>query len=544
MTIVLDQRGTEAQWLALSRPLRSGETAKVINPAGSQYPDLVKYGTGAMFAATPYAASTASDAPVPTAFSSLIDFRSNKSMPVSSYYAQAGAINFTKDTTGAVPNYGTTILLLADGNPITFTGFEMIGAGATATAGQKQVIDFVWSGGLAFASVALGAATVVTPSIPTNSSVPVISGTTTQGQTLTTTTGTWTNTPTTYAYQWRRGGTAISGATSSTYTLVSADVGTVITVAVIATNAGGSSTAAISAGTATIAAPATPVPVNSVAPAISGTAQVGQTLTVSNGTWSNTPTSYAYQWKRAGTNISGATAQTYVPVTADVGNTLTCAVTASNANGAGTAATSAATAAVTAASLPTISDSSTGRADSTGSTASMGPNWETMNGAVMGIRDSLWDVESFKTTGIRGGATLQCNSANGTYTFDLYTGQYSKGQGVLLRRIDDNNFLYTQVQADRVILNAGVAGTLYQIKQIIGGDYSDYTVKRQCSVTLNGANITVVTPGGANLVVTASDFATASSGGPVTANTTGTKFGFTDISQYDGRYNNFNFVPA
>jgi hypothetical protein len=61
--------------------------------------------------------------------------------------------------------------------------------------------------------------------------------------------------------------------------------------------------------------------------------------------------SFAYQWNRAGTPISGATASTYVPVSADVGNTLTISVTATNGAGPSAPATSAATAAVTASNI-------------------------------------------------------------------------------------------------------------------------------------------------------------------------------------------------
>lgn len=86
-------------------------------------------------------------------------------------------------------------------------------------------------------------------------------------------------------------------------------------------------------------------PVNSVAPAVSGTAQVGQTLTSTTGTWSNTPTGYSYQWKAAGGNV-GTDQNTYVPVVGDIGATITCTVTASNADGPGTPAESAATSAV------------------------------------------------------------------------------------------------------------------------------------------------------------------------------------------------------
>lgn len=89
---------------------------------------------------------------------------------------------------------------------------------------------------------------------------------------------------------------------------------------------------------------ADPVPTNTVAPAISGTRVVGQTLTTTNGTWSNAPTSYAYRWQRDSgsgfADISGATSSTYVLQNADVGFPVRCMVTASNASGAGTPAPS------------------------------------------------------------------------------------------------------------------------------------------------------------------------------------------------------------
>lgn len=87
------------------------------------------------------------------------------------------------------------------------------------------------------------------------------------------------------------------------------------------------------------------LPVNSVAPAITGTAQVGQTLTLTNGTWSNTPDAYARIWKRAGVVIAGATGTTYVPVTGDIGAVISASVTATNL-GVSAVANSNATAAV------------------------------------------------------------------------------------------------------------------------------------------------------------------------------------------------------
>jgi virginiamycin B lyase len=79
-------------------------------------------------------------------------------------------------------------------------------------------------------------------------------------------------------------------------------------------------------------------PSNTAAPAITGTAAVGQTLTCSQGSWSGSPVkSYAYQWLRNGTAISAATRSTYTVSTADRLQTLTCQVTATNVAGQATA---------------------------------------------------------------------------------------------------------------------------------------------------------------------------------------------------------------
>lgn len=93
-------------------------------------------------------------------------------------------------------------------------------------------------------------------------------------------------------------------------------------------------------------------PVNTVAPAITGTAQVGETLTLSNGTWAGSPSpSYTRRWQISDdgldgwTNISGATATTYSPVEGDVGKFLRGVVTATNTSGV-VSAVSAATDAV------------------------------------------------------------------------------------------------------------------------------------------------------------------------------------------------------
>lgn len=110
--------------------------------------------------------------------------------------------------------------------------------------------------GTATASVTIGAPV---GAIPTNSTAPSITGSAVQGQTLAAITGAWANTPTSYAYRWLRGATAISGATGSTYVLQAGDVGSQIRVGVIATNATGSSAEALSAQTAVVTTSEVPV---------------------------------------------------------------------------------------------------------------------------------------------------------------------------------------------------------------------------------------------------------------------------------------------
>lgn len=80
-------------------------------------------------------------------------------------------------------------------------------------------------------------------------------------------------------------------------------------------------------------------PINTVAPVVTGTATVGQTLSCTTGTWDAAPAAitYTYQWQRNTSNIGGATGSTYVLKGADIGNTVRCVVTATNAAGSASA---------------------------------------------------------------------------------------------------------------------------------------------------------------------------------------------------------------
>ena len=177
---------------------------------------------------------------------------------------------------------------------------------------------------------------------PQNTSLPTISGTAREESTLTANNGNWSNTPTSFTYQWQRcdsGGascTAITGATEKTYKVATADVEKRLRVVVTAVNADGQTPATSPPSLLVSSAKG---PVNTAAPTISGTAQVGEELSTTTGTWTGGVQSYSYQWQRcdaAGAScgaITDATARVYGVRTIDTGNTLRVVVTAKNASG-------------------------------------------------------------------------------------------------------------------------------------------------------------------------------------------------------------------
>jgi hypothetical protein len=149
-----------------------------------------------------------------------------------------------------------------------------------------------------------------------------------------------------FSYQWKRcssagaGCTTIAGASGGKYVLTSADIGNTIRVTVTATTPDGSAPGT-SLPTTVITATA---PQNLAPPTIDGEFVVGETLTASPGTWRGSNPVFTYQWQKCdahGTasscaNISGATANVYVPAPGDVGATLRVLVTATNSLGSAT----------------------------------------------------------------------------------------------------------------------------------------------------------------------------------------------------------------
>jgi hypothetical protein len=154
----------------------------------------------------------------------------------------------------------------------------------------------------------------------------------------------WSTPKLTYKYQWYRGASKISGATSSTYKPTTSDRGSLLKVSITASRSGFPSKSAESAA-ANYTLTASTVPV------ITGTAQVGQSLSVNTPTYSTVggaapSATVSYQWYRSGSAISGATSSTYALVSADYGKKMTVKVTGSLDGYIAHAQTSASTATV------------------------------------------------------------------------------------------------------------------------------------------------------------------------------------------------------
>ena len=162
-----------------------------------------------------------------------------------------------------------------------------------------------------------------------------------------------------FRYQWLADDSPIDGATAATYTLADADVGNTIKVTLTFTDDASNNEDLTSAATAAVE----PKPNRAAtgAPTITGTVQVGQTLTVDTSGIADedglTSVSYSYQWSSndgvSDSDIPDATNGTYTPVAADVGRTIRVAVTFTDDRGNEETLTSAATTAV-AATVPGI----------------------------------------------------------------------------------------------------------------------------------------------------------------------------------------------
>ena len=288
-------------------------------------------------------------------------------------------------------------------------------------------------------------ATVAAKSNSPATGQPTISGTPQVDETLTADTSGIADadglTSATFSYQWIRsdGGTHsdIEGATNSTYELQADDEGKTVKVRVTFTDDGGNEETLTSAATATVAArpnnPATGLP------AISGTAQVDETLTADTNGIADadglTSATFSYQWiandGTTDTDISGATGRTYALDADDEGKTVKVRVTFTDDASNQETLTSAATAEVAAkpnspaTGAPTISG-----------TAQVG---ETLTADTTGIGDADGlesAVLGYQWTRTHGGTNSDIEGATGS-TYTLGSNEVGKSINVRVDFTDD-----------------------------------------------------------------------------------------------------------
>lgn len=170
---------------------------------------------------------------------------------------------------------------------------------------------------------------------PVNEELPVITGSATVGSTLVSSNGVWSANGVTntflLSFQWMRQGQEIFGANTYQYIPVIDDVDYPVYCRVRAEN----QVSIEEVFTANTAPVQFALGGNNV-PVITGTAQVGQTLECSEGSWPFQTTSVQYEWIRVvqpGSNVrvqSLSGNNIYYCKTADIGNTIKCKVVATS----------------------------------------------------------------------------------------------------------------------------------------------------------------------------------------------------------------------
>ena len=267
-------------------------------------------------------------------------------------------------------------------------------------------------------SLTSAATAAVTAANSPATGAPTITGTAQVEETLTaSTTGISDSdglTNATFTYQWIKldsnlNDSDISGATSSTYTLVAGDADTGIKVQVSFTDDRGNTESLTSVVTAAVTAVNSPA---TGALTISGTAQAGETLTASTTGITDsdglTNATFTYQWLADDAAISGATGSTYTLVAADSGKAIKVQVSFTDDRGNTESLTSVVTAAVTAVNSPatgaltisgtaqageTLTASTTGITDSDGLTnATFTYQWLADDAAISGATGSTYTL--------------------------------------------------------------------------------------------------------------------------------------------------------
>ncbi len=311
------------------------------------------------------------------------------------------------------------------------------------------------------------------------------------------------------SYQWKKNGTAIAGATASSYT----------TPATVQTDNGASFTVTVSNGAGSVTSSAAMLTVNpaAVAPAIttqpqSQTVTAGQTATFSVGASGTAPLSY--QWKRNGTAITGATSASYTtPATVQTDNGASFTVTVSN--GAGSVTSSAAMLTVNPAAVaPAITTQPQSQTVTAGQTAtfSVGASgtaplsyqWKRNGTAITGATSASYTTPA--TVQTDNGASFTVTVSNGAGSVTSSAAMLTVNPAAVAPAITTQPQSQTVTAGQTATFSVGASGTAplsYQWKRngtaITGATSASYTTPATVQ-TDNGASFTVTVSNGAGSV--------------------------------------------
>jgi len=239
LTTVGGVTGSAVSWVSSNSSLVSvnGNTATVSRPIGGTAPTVTLTASVVFGGVTQTKAFTVAVTPVP--ITSVTVSRSGNGALASGATEQLSAqvvpAGASQTVTWSTSN--SAIATVSSAGLVTATGTGTVTITATAFDGsQSDTVDLA----------------VNSPSVA--GSKPTISGTAEVGSTLTASAGTWTPGDAALSYQWRRSGSAIGGATGTSYVLTTSDIGSVITVRVTGAKAGFTSDAKTSEPTQRVSA--------------------------------------------------------------------------------------------------------------------------------------------------------------------------------------------------------------------------------------------------------------------------------------------------
>ena len=193
------------------------------------------------------------------------------------------------------------------------------------------------------------------------------------------------------------------------------------------------------------------LPVNTVAPVASGTNEVGETLSCTDGTWTGYPApSFTYQWRSDTVDISGATSSTYVLQSAEAETDVDCVVTATNYTGSASADSN---------DITIAAESSLAYGDTNGGSTN---NPSVTSGAVTGntltiTNQSYHTALSSTTLAILDGLDLKTLSWDGTdwsQVGNTLSGAVSGNSGNELCTLDENEIAVIRATENNIIVYA------------------------------------------------------------------------------------------